>query len=85
MKFCKDCRHVDKETLSVRSVQAEEAIECNRITESDSFYISEVTGQKLVVPATKHYCKYERALGNCKNAQFFEMNQCLRRKLSGLV
>ena len=69
-KFCKDCCHVDEETLKLYKNSDEHRIVCKRNHEPVSI-ISNVTGKVLTMHAHIDFCKYERDLGFCKG-QFFE-------------
>lgn len=69
MKLCRDCDHVDRVTARL----SEEFVICNRPTEVNLFpYTSPVTGETIRPAQPILYCKYERALGGCKDAQFFK-------------
>jgi len=72
-KFCKDCVHVDKNTLKF-SLE-ETRIECLRILSVAHTITSAVTGKQLIIPATKYYCYYERSLGGCQHAEFFKRSE----------
>jgi len=71
-KFCKDCRHVDQETLArVKNLGDESVVLCKRPVAPNPVSVSSVTGIKMQHVSTL-YCLYERSLGGCQSAQFFE-------------
>ena len=67
VKFCKDCKHVIPSHVNIIN-----DFICNRPTESPSSYISLVTGEEIKPSKIRLMCVYERSMGGCKDAQFFE-------------
>jgi hypothetical protein len=69
IKYCKDCKHVDKSTIML----GEQRIECLREPKIAHEDISPVTGEKVTrYTGGPQKCLYERNLGGCKNACYFE-------------
>lgn len=68
MKLCRDCDHVDRATARL----SEDFVICNRPTDVNLFpYTSPVTGETIRPAPQMLHCKYERALGECKEEAIF--------------
>jgi hypothetical protein len=71
MELCKDCAHVNKESLKKKT---ESEVICDRPNNYATSYISPVTGKKIRNTPVLH-CDYERALGGCQNGYFFKAHE----------